>query len=320
MMFSFCIYLFVTFSSVTSAFQWRSLPTNLKKGLSVHYLLDNDVKDSVIHPDGIQHNAKQGSNINFSSDRFGKENGATLVSENGHGHIEIPLECISNVDDFTLSFWMKPLLDGLKTHKKFDFIFTQGRELRLFHYMNNTYGFDRNATDETNNCKARTEPLQFPPMEWSMMTLVRQESETILYKNNGLGENKKSNVCGGKTLLNPKKNFILGGIDLNSDPPKNVGGYFFGQIDDVYIWNRALSSKEVNQLYEYESWRDISLSSLLLCVVFVLISIVLFIMYFKDPTLPHPGPMIVPTSVIVHHPQDESANGPPVNYDTFAVA
>lgn len=48
----------------------------------------------------------------------------------------------------------------------------------------------------------------------------------------------------------PVKDLIIGDIDGTNGPCINVGGFFTGDIDEVRIWNRALTASEVATRYQ----------------------------------------------------------------------
>jgi hypothetical protein len=77
---------------------------------------------------------------------------------------------------------------------------------------------------------------------WQNLIAIKSGDTLSLYKN-GLFENR---WVGASALINNSSPFLIGSkIDIGG--VKN--GFFHGKIDDIAIWNRALSQQEITQLY-----------------------------------------------------------------------
>jgi len=83
------------------------------------------------------------------------------------------------------------------------------------------------------------------PGRWYHVAVVVQRNSQRLYVN---GEEISSSEH--HPIAFAYRAFL--GVSANQDTP--VGSYFRGTIDDVHIYNRALSESEVHTLYESESY------------------------------------------------------------------
>ncbi len=79
------------------------------------------------------------------------------------------------------------------------------------------------------------------PNQWYHMVMVRNGSTTQYYINNVLVHTGLTNTIGSS--VNPNTNFLIG-------CGRTLTDYFFlGKIDDIAIYNRALSAVEINTIY-----------------------------------------------------------------------
>jgi hypothetical protein len=98
-------------------------------------------------------------------------------------------------------------------------------------------------------CQENTESA-IPVMvlgNWYQIVGVRSGSNSLLYVN-GILVQEQSNHCATNTYTGPEP--LLIGAPPYTDPQFNV---MEGSIDDIRVYNRALSSNEVTQLYAYEA-------------------------------------------------------------------
>ena len=76
---------------------------------------------------------------------------------------------------------------------------------------------------------------------WTNIIITRNGSNVIMYKN-GVNVGSNSSLS---ALVNNNSNLLFGALtNMNL-----LAGYFNGAIDDIGIWNRALTASEIQQLY-----------------------------------------------------------------------
>jgi len=90
--------------------------------------------------------------------------------------------------------------------------------------------------------------------EWHHILVIHDNTENKLYINNTLVQsNSVSNSNVLLTYLASPQNLAIGRHNYNGPDP----GYFSGLLDDIHIYNRALSVTEIDSLYHEGGW-DIS--------------------------------------------------------------
>jgi len=87
---------------------------------------------------------------------------------------------------------------------------------------------------------------QFNKANWSNLIVTKTSSDYRFYLNSVL-VHTQSNVT---FIPNLQINMWFGAISGGSNPPNEE---FYGSLDDIGIWNRALSPTEVQQLYQNQS-------------------------------------------------------------------
>jgi hypothetical protein len=90
-----------------------------------------------------------------------------------------------------------------------------------------------------------TADVPWVPAQWYNLQIVRSQNVVTIYRNNVvIGQDS---VASGVTA-SPASRYLRFGRGV---PPQQH--QLFGQLDDIRVYNRALSPSEVQQLYAYES-------------------------------------------------------------------
>lgn len=222
------------------------------EGLVAFYPFDGDAND-------YSNNGNHASEIkaDLSSDRFGHEN--KCYEFNGvDQYIEIPdndLLSIATSGELSVSVWMKPYVYDFPNYESSGYIHWVGKggyqeyewQLRMYNYNSirpnriSCYAF--NLIGGLGAGSYVEEPLLLP--EWIHITAVYNfpRNEIRMYKNGVL---KDMDTFSGYDIdpENGANSLRIATSDFNS--------FFNGAIDDLRIYNRVLSDKEIDILYHEE--------------------------------------------------------------------
>jgi hypothetical protein len=228
----------------------RISPSSLKNGLVAAYPFNGDAKDDSGNGNhGIVHSAV------LTTDRFGNPNNAyRFTGSTGHSYIEIPGGQFNFANNMSFSVWVKYTEDNLAWARVFDkcslnyTIFEAGW---LFQTSSSSdpnqfyYGF-------ASPLGGHSSLLTLTKGQWNHVVLTKQHMTGKLYLNGILVSSDtyphwQIGSNGNMPLL------IGAGCQRYETPLTHVSTYFNGIIDDVFIYNRALTAKEVSLLYQFDS-------------------------------------------------------------------
>lgn len=218
--------------SFRSAIFTATIPTN---GLVAHYPLNGNTSD-------ISGNNLHGTpyNVYKTTDRFGNASSAALFNGTSNSWIQVPHNVKLNLGpNFTLSVWV------YKESGSSHYVFGKGRDIACGTYTMGTPSISANGS-----CGASaSNPTALPLNQWVLLTGVMEGTagKLRLYQN---GQLIKEVACNSFTSNNSYPLAI--GRHVTSIPASDSDPFaypFKGKIDDVLIYNRALSGSEVNQIY-----------------------------------------------------------------------
>jgi hypothetical protein len=202
----------------------------LTNGLVAYYPFNGNANDASGNGDNLTVNG-----ATPCADRFGNTNQA--YSFNGSSSIDSSTPPLSQVDNWTISAWIQSAL------------FSPGLTYAVFMgYDNGTggngYGFGLDGGNQLYGLFGGIGPFfggyVLPSTnQWYQVVMLRSSGSTTIFVNGALTTN---NVT---TTPEIPTSFEIGSA--------NGTRFFDGAIDDVRIYDRPLSSIEVEQLYQYES-------------------------------------------------------------------
>ncbi len=222
------------------------LPANLQQGLVAYYPFNGNVQDQ-----SAFHNDLTGMGHLFSTDRNGVLNNSVYLSNDAYLFAANQVQLSEFDQGQTINFWFK-ILDFPSDGKE-HFIISKGNGNGFYECFFSDYN-DLNAFIyrfgvASNNYHPQGTGVSFSNIalnEWINFTLTTDLSAHRLYINgefymeqflpSGIGTSTSGLYLGRNVLSNSST------------------GYFNGFIDDVAIYNRALSPSEIQQLYTAQSY------------------------------------------------------------------
>ncbi|WP_167879431.1 LamG-like jellyroll fold domain-containing protein [Methanococcoides sp. NM1] len=204
-----------------------------ERGLVAYYPFDNDVRD---YSGNNNHGTPKG-NMAFTT--AGVVGNAAAIFD-GKSYIEVKdSDSLDLTEDFTFAGWLNKKDAGVGgwavVFSKGDTssLFAVNSPYALYHDSNGIYPSVRVASQTITS----TAETNFN--EWYFVTVTKDGSELKFYINGELKDTKTSAVSIPESDTN-----LLIGID-----PPGTSEYFRGSMDDLRIYNVALSQSEINAIY-----------------------------------------------------------------------
>ncbi|WP_179412076.1 LamG domain-containing protein [Mucilaginibacter sp. E4BP6] len=223
---------------------------SLKVGLIAYYAFNNSGTDS----SGHGHN---GTLYDISSvpDRFGNANGAFYFNGTSSSYITVPdaQELRLSNTDFTITLWVK--LDtynssfGTNLISKRDAGANLGYSLSASGYENSAAPLGAYGFGPGGNYPGGTSQSTISLGQWTMITVVYSlaKQQLTFYKNGVFDGVSATNVVSPNATVNAV-------LYIGKDDPDNYTTYYLqGSLDDVRMYNRALSTTDIGKLYNAPS-------------------------------------------------------------------
>jgi len=214
----------------------------LTNGLVAYYPFNGNANDA-------SGNGNNGTIVGatLTANRFGDPNSAYFLN-GSTGYILIPNAPANNVAaQFTISFWMNakpgygtPADNGIQIISKWG---NGGVGLASYQIGITPAGRLYTATYDGNNEALLNDPSVTSIGVWHQVVFVRNSNGFYLYRDNAL-------LCWTNSMPQPQHSTL--NLNFGREETGNYA-YYGGGLDDIRIYNRALSTNEVQQLYAYES-------------------------------------------------------------------
>lgn len=222
-------------SSLLSSLVFNSEVRAAEDGLVVHLKFDGDLTDA----SGNDNNAEcEYGKITYEEGIHGQS-----AVFNGKTYIEIADNDSLDLKKLTISLWAYKITP-LKSFDRVPYVYKEKDEdnwsvpYRLYEHGDNTPILYLNEDDsELDQFALMGSPIDI--RRWFLLTVTFDGKEARIYENDQLL--RKKSVSGAP-------NATLGDLYIGLDETGNI--YFKGNMDDLRIYNRALSAKEVAALYE----------------------------------------------------------------------
>ncbi len=182
-----------------------------------------------------------------AKDRFGTKY-SSYKFDGIDDYINLGNNNIFNSNNISLSIWFFELIKPLEgtTHtilSKSTSIYNQiGYRIETSHDMSTYF-----VQSQMGIIKSGTGFIKSPPVTlntWTNIVISKNGPNVQMYKNGRL-VNSNNNLY---SLINNNNDLIIGATtDFNIRT-----GFFNGLIDDVAIWNRALTTEEIKSIYEFD--------------------------------------------------------------------
>jgi hypothetical protein len=213
-------------------------PEFLKQGLVAYYPFNGNAKD-----ESGNGNDGQPNNVIPTSDRNEKTNAAFGFT--GKSLIKVEPSDVHKQPNITINFWM--LLRDHETDK-LEMLMYREKGFQLFMQKRQTLNFGVCSEGPGWAAPLTVSLDQISKADWVMMTFTLDEKEQCIMMNGS----KIINKSNPKPIKYYGSEPLVFGYNAYYDKRNRTPQYFHGRLDDVRIYNRALSEAEVKELYEFE--------------------------------------------------------------------
>jgi len=227
------------------------------EGLVGQWLFDGDASDFTGNGnDGVLtkgHAFFGGGMPVLATDRFGNEDNAYFFNEGGF--INVPYTSALNPASISLSVWV----NATEVRENNRFIGLHSWEGYKFQLQSANKSFFTAATEDGIYDKDTDPPLEISTWYHLVVTYV---SGTMTFYVDGEQTQEYTDVTGSLVTVDDHDLAIGCGSSMYADDDSNWdtdhiipapwGGYFHGELDDIRLYNRALTSQEVSSIYNLE--------------------------------------------------------------------
>ena len=208
-------------------------PDFLKEGLVAYYPFNGNAKD-----ESGNGNDGEVKGPTLSADRHGKSDNAYSFDGVDDIITAPPLQNLAG-SGLTLSIWVSPV----SFDKNYPNIINIGRDKVAFYGKGPNYGGNKGRIGiwiTPQSSGPQTQPI--PLREWSHVVAISTGEKILLYWNGQLDDELVMNVG-----MVASSKLSIGALMYAA------GDYeWHGSLDDIRIYNRALTEAEVKELYEFE--------------------------------------------------------------------
>jgi hypothetical protein len=231
------------------------IASELKEAITGFY----DIKDSLNDKSGNGNNGKAHGGISFTADRFGSEK-SSIEFDGNSGYVEVPTRNSGQlITNFTLSFWIYPnisqLLPGTVVFDKSAYLSeTCGWSLiylraHLFRFSYSVQHSGRRLAVSSNSSSSVLFDVE--GTDWSHVTLVKELQNLLAYRNGHLVNStiiplsESLPYSSLPLVIGTSKDVLFRNENVNSS------SFYSGSLDDIFIYDRALSAGEITKLNQF---------------------------------------------------------------------
>ncbi len=215
---------------------------DIGSGLVAHYLFDGNANDS----SGNGHHGTENGGVTYSTGKSGQAASFDGVND----YVQTPLAPVYEViDSLTISVWINSRNTSDAAILGFEQTKRQELSVRLLSPNSNSVGRFYLCDDNWNASYADT-AQSLNDSKWHFIAAVRDASVDKLYLYSD-GVLIDTVVDATNTSINQSSPISLA-IGGSNHLSRGIIGYFTGEIDELRIYNRALTGSEILELYQGE--------------------------------------------------------------------
>jgi hypothetical protein len=227
------------------------LSSSLKKGLVAYWPFDGNADDN----SGNGNHGMVHGGVSLVTDRFGNPKNAFSFDGNS-GYIEVAGQQLNFVNNMSISFWINPASFQGNWTRILD---KTGYSAQGFHgqyfieqvgVRQNQYVFCFSTTVGVGRC-SDDQPFQVLPDAWSHVAVIKTNQYYKAYINSVLVATSMWGVQ--TTLSNGNLPLIIGGSNAAATIPATVSYFLKAKLDDIFIFNRSLTVREVQAFAQFDS-------------------------------------------------------------------
>ncbi len=229
------------------------LPADLETGVLAYYTFANG---SLVDISGQGNDLSNIGGAVATADRNGSTDCAIFFDQTqGDQYLSTTASgFLDGLTDFSVAVWYAPA-DSTRDGGAFEVLVSRGDEgrcpnrrgewsLGLYDCRRAVFGHNNSVWTDFQSSAGCTGEVEFLSGSWHQVIAVKQDSTFRIYYNSILQEEKTGNAnCGTLHLAEDVGDFF-------------VGSLFNGAIDDLLIYDRALSTQEITDLYALEPCCD----------------------------------------------------------------
>jgi hypothetical protein len=227
------------------------ISSSLKNGLVAYYPFDGNANDN----SGNSNHGDLHGGVSLVADRFGNVQNAYLFDGNS-GFISVPGQQFNFVYNMSFSVWIKYTTDLIPWLRVFDKctynngVFQAGWSFERFASGPNQFYF---ASVSAPSAGDVTPLMTLVKNQWNHVVMTKKGLAIRMYLNGVL---VNATYTGTHPTIVSNGNmplFIGASCGSYANPIGTAGSMFNGVIDDVFIFNRTLSERDVSLLYLFDS-------------------------------------------------------------------
>jgi hypothetical protein len=206
-------------------------PSTINNGLIAYYPFNGNANDE-------SGNGNNGTvdGATLTNDRFGNENKAYRFDGNSNSINCGTAQSLINNQNFSYSFWLQRTSADIKSTQAMIISNYGGNFLGNLFAVNGTGADIRLHKPDSTNSAFGT----YNESDWTHFAATKDSVYLILYKNGSLVD--KVDISNYGSITNTTFPFVIGKFGWSP------GGAFKGLIDDVRVYNRALTQEEITYL------------------------------------------------------------------------
>jgi hypothetical protein len=229
------------------------ISSSLKNGLVAYYPFDGNTNDN---SGNGNHGTKRGG-VSLVPDRFG-QSGNAYNFDGSSGCIEVPGQQFNFARNMSISVWLQPFSSqsswavSLLNKSTWNRTYSPGG-WTLQQKDNHLNSYEFAFTSRTMQQSTATNRLfrSSPSLQWTHFVVIKQSSSVKVFINAVLNLTISVST---KDIVSTGNLPLMIGCTNNgyTIPASGLDGFYKGALDDIFVFNRSVSTEEVTLLYDFE--------------------------------------------------------------------